>query len=100
MDKRLLSMLSLCRRAGGMKTGSFACEKAIQGGKALLVLVGMDASENTKKRFSQKAFYYGVPYRELLSREELGRAVGLEETAAVVITDSNFSGRILELIEL
>jgi len=92
-------MLSLCRKAGGIRTGGFTCEKAVQSGNALLVIVCEDASGNTKKKFSQKAFYYGVPYREALTKDALGRAIGTGESAVAVITDRNFSGRILELVE-
>ena len=92
-------MLSLCKRAGGLRTGGFTCEKTLKSGKARLVIVSMDASGNTKKKFSQKAFYYSVPYREALTKEELGRAIGADEAAVIIITDNNFSSRILKLVE-
>ena len=99
MDRQLSSALSLCMRAGGVKTGGFACEKAVQSGKALLIVVSAQASGNTKKRFSQKAFHYKVPYREALGKDELGRAIGKDGTAVMAITNGNFSGRILKLID-
>ena len=97
-DRRLLSMLGLCRRAGALCSGGFSCERAVRAGKARLVIVCVDAARNTKKRFSQKAFYYGVPYRETLTKETLGRAIGMDERSVAVVTDANFSGKILELI--
>ncbi|MCL2704183.1 MAG: ribosomal L7Ae/L30e/S12e/Gadd45 family protein [Defluviitaleaceae bacterium] len=98
MDKRLQSMLSLCRKAGKLCSGGFSCERALQAGKAKLVIVSGDASDNTKKKFSQKAFFYGVPYKEALTMEELGLAIGTDTRSVAVITDTNFSGKILELI--
>jgi ribosomal protein L7Ae-like RNA K-turn-binding protein len=101
MDRRLLSMCSLCRRAGALILGGEACEKAIKARKALAVIVCGDASDNTKKKFSRKAFYYKIPYAEALSltSEELSRAAGVENRAVAVITDPNFSGRIMELVK-
>ena len=99
MKRQLLSLLSLCRRAGGLCSGGTACEDAVRCRKALLVIAGADASDNTKKRFSQKAFHYGVAYKETLTKEEIGRAIGVGETAVIAVTNGSFSGRILELIE-
>ena len=100
MDRRLMSMISLCRRAGALVCGGFSCERTIQAGKARLVIVCVDASGNTKKKFSQKAFHYGAPYCEAFTQDELGRAVGIHSARAVaVVTDENFSGRIFELIK-
>ncbi|MCL2407941.1 MAG: ribosomal L7Ae/L30e/S12e/Gadd45 family protein [Defluviitaleaceae bacterium] len=93
--KKLENMLGICKKAGALITGQFACERAVQSGKALLVLVASDASDNTKKRFSQKTFYYKIPYNEVLSMDRL---VPGGNNAVCAVIDSNFSGRILELI--
>lgn len=97
MDRQIVSLISICMKARVLQTGSFTCEKAVQAGKAELVIVTNDASNNTKKKFSQKAFYYGVPYREMMTMEELGRATGTDSRSVAVVTDRNLSGRILEL---
>ena len=89
------SLLGLCNKAGKLTTGQFACERAVQSGKALLVLVAVDASDNTKKKFSQKAFFYKLPYAEVFSMDESNFAAN---GAVCVVTDINFSERILELI--
>lgn len=99
MRDPLLSMLSLGRRAGAVVCGGVACEKVLRSGRALLVIVCRDASDNTRKKFEQKAHYYGVPCREGPAKDELGRAVGKGESAVAVVTDVNFSGKILELLD-
>jgi ribosomal protein L7Ae-like RNA K-turn-binding protein len=97
MDRQIVSLISICKKAGFLQTGAFTCEKVVRAGKASLVIVCTDASENTRKKFSQKAFYYGVPYKEMLTMEELSRAIGAEQRSVAVITDSNLSERILTL---
>ena len=49
MNRQTLSLLSLCQRAGKMKTGEDTVEKAIQKKEAKLVIIPEDASDNTKK---------------------------------------------------
>ena len=49
---KVLSLLGLATRAGKIKSGSFLTEQAVKAGKAYLVLIAGDASENTKKKLS------------------------------------------------
>ncbi len=41
-------------------SGEFAVEKALQDGSALYVIIANNASENTKKKFENKSFYYKI----------------------------------------
>ena len=52
-DKKIYSLLGICRKAGCIKAGEFQTEKAVKTGLAFLVIVAEDASENTKKRFNE-----------------------------------------------
>ena len=56
-----LSLLGLAAKAGRVVSGEFATEKAVKAGKARLVLVAGDASDNSKKKFSDMCAYYKVP---------------------------------------
>ena len=48
-QNKTLSMLGLARRAGKVVSGEFSVEKAVKSGKAYLVIVAEDASDNTIK---------------------------------------------------
>ena len=48
---RALSMISLATKAGKTKSGEFMTEKEVKEGRAHLVIVADDASDNTKKKF-------------------------------------------------
>ena len=48
---RALSMISLAAKAGKTKSGEFMTEKEVKEGRAHLVIVADDASDNTKKKF-------------------------------------------------
>ena len=47
-----MSYLGLATRAGKVQSGEFSTEKSVKSGKAALVLVAGDASDNTKKKFT------------------------------------------------
>lgn len=98
MDKKMLSILSLCKKANMLSVGEFLCEKALQTGTAELVIVAKDASDNTKKKFINKAFYYKVDAFEYGTREELSRAIGKENRVTMVVTDKNFAEGIKKII--
>ena len=95
-SKKAISYLGLAKRAGWVDSGEFATENAIRQGKAYLVLVAEDASENTKKKFRNSCRYYEVAYREFLSKTELGKCIGKEYRSCAAVLDGNLADRILE----
>ena len=59
---RALSMISLATKAGKTKSGEFMTEKEVKEGRAHLVIVADDASDNTKKKFKNMCDFYEVPF--------------------------------------
>ncbi len=90
-DKKILSLLGLCTKSGNLVSGGFASEKAIKEYKACLVIIAGDASDNTKKHFSDMCNYRDIPYVIYGMKDSLGHAIGKEERTSVVITDPGFS---------
>ncbi len=86
----VMSMIGMATKAGKTVSGEFMTEKAVKGGKALLVIVAEDASENTKKKFQNMCTYYKVPYYILGRKEQLGHSMGKEIRATLAVTDSGF----------
>ena len=86
-----LSLLGLAAKAGRVVSGEFATEKAVKAGKARLVLVAGDASDNSKKKFSDMCTYYKVPLYVVGTKEELGGAIGKDYRASLGVTDDNFA---------
>ena len=58
MDKRIAQFLGLCQRAGKLSSGETGALSAIKDGSAELVIVAENASDNTKKRFSDSTRFY------------------------------------------
>lgn len=91
MKKNTLGVIGLAARARGIVIGTNNVLEAVRGRKAKLVLVASDVSDNTKKSLFDKTKYYSVDIEQIdITAEELGRAVGHSNTAAVAFTDANF----------
>lgn len=96
--KRLLAMVALARKAGKLVTGEDSCIKAMRDGKARLVLLALDASGNTQKKFRDKAAFYGCDIVSNCTKDEIGRHTGLHNRAAVVVADESFANKMREII--
>ena len=79
---KVFSLLGLATRAGRTASGEFMTEKSVKNKTAALVIVGTDASANTKKNFRDMCSFYHVPYYEYGTKEELGHAMGKEMRAS------------------
>ena len=74
-------------------------ETAVKSGKAALVIVGEDASGNTKKNFQNMCEFYHVPIFLFGTKETLGHSMGKETRASLAITDSGFAKSISIYLE-
>ncbi|MFC6331124.1 L7Ae/L30e/S12e/Gadd45 family ribosomal protein [Paenibacillus septentrionalis] len=90
-NDKALSALGMAMRAGKLATGDEIVLKAIRAGKAKLVVLAADASENTKKKFRDKCSSYQVSLKEAYDRESLGRAIGKAERVVIAVTDVQFA---------
>ena len=88
---KVLSMIGIAARAGNIASGEFSTEKAVKGGKAYLVVVAKDASQNTKKHFSDMCSYRQIPLFEYADKKRLGNCIGKEYRASLAVTDENLA---------
>ena len=91
-----LSLLSLAAKAGKVKSGEFAVEKAVKKGQASLVIVAKDASEATKKSYRDMCRFYKTDCIEYTEKTILGRTIGRDFRAAVAVCDEQFAKGIVE----
>ena len=100
MDRKIASLLSLCARAGLLKTGEETAEKLLKNDSAKLVIVACDASDNTKKKFVNKCFFYQKPVRVFGERAALSKCVGKHNRTVYVIIDDGLAARLQDLIDV
>ena len=92
-------MLGLAAKAGKVVSGEFATDKSVKDGKAWMVIVPTDASDNTKKMFSNMCDFYEVPIYVYGTKDELGHAIGKEMRSSVAVTDEGFSKSIIKILK-
>lgn len=99
MKNNVYNMLGLAMRARQLVSGEGTVLQAIQKRQVSLVILAGDASERTTKKFQDKCKTYHIPLRSFGTQPSLGRAIGKPTRTVLGITDSNFSKRIVEMLE-
>ena len=97
---RVLSLIGLATKAGKCASGEFMTENETKSGKAALVIVAEDASDNTKKKFRDMCKFYEVPIYFYGDKDTLGHAMGKEFRASLAILDEGFAKGIRKQLEI
>lgn len=88
---KVLSMLGIAEKSGSVASGEFSTEKAVKDGRAYLVIVAKDASENTQKMFRNMTDFYEVPMYLYGEKETLGHFIGKEFRASLAVTNEGLA---------
>lgn len=97
---KVLSLLGLAAKSGSVASGEFSAEKAVKEGKAYLVVVAADASDNTRKHFSDMCSHHGVSCYAYADRESLGHCIGKEFRASVAVTNEGLAKAIMQQLNM
>ena len=100
MRNRVFQMLGIAAKSGNVVSGEFSTEKAIKSGRAYLVVVSEEASENTTKMFENMTEFYEVPMYVFGTKDELGRCIGKEFRASLAIIDENLANAVEAKLKL
>ena len=98
-NNKALSMIGIATKAGKTVTGEFSTEKAVKEGKAFLVIVAGNASDNTKKKFQNMCDYYNVMIKIFSDKDSLGNACGKEFRASLAVTDEGLANAVRKQID-
>lgn len=88
---RVLALIGLATKAGRTVSGEFMTEREVKTGRAALVIVAGDSSENTKKKFRDMCEFYKVPIYFYGDKDTLGHAMGKEFRASLAVLDEGFA---------
>lgn len=92
----VISLIGIAKRAGKVVSGEFSTEKAIKEKKAKLVIVAEDASDNTKKLFTNKTKFYDIPLFFYGDKDSLGHGIGCEIRTSIGILDEGLANAIIK----
>lgn len=92
--KKVINLIGIAMKSHKVVSGEFSTEKAVKENKAALVIVAEDASNNTKKKFTNSCLFYKVPMYILANKEQLGHGIGKEFRASLAILDRGLADAI------
>ena len=93
---KVVSLIGLATKAGQTASGEFMTEREVKTGRAALVIVAGDSSDNTKKKFRDMCEFYKVPIYFYGDKDTLGHAMGKEFRASLAILDEGFAKGVLK----
>lgn len=96
--EKFFGMLGLAARARRISAGEGAVLDSIRSGKARLVVLSQDASENTRKRFENSCEHYNTMLVFAEEREALGKSIGREFAVVVSVNDDGFAKSLMKFI--
>lgn len=97
MSEKILSLLGLMRKAGAIEIGETNAGSAVHAGKAKLLLVASDASDNAKKRTEiytagRSALVVPLPF----TKSEISASVGYAGCSMAAVTDIGFANALMK----
>lgn len=100
MSNKVYSFLGLIKKAGELSTGSEIVEAEMKKGKCRLLIIADDASDNTKKKFTDAAKYRKIPYIFFGNKEMLGKALSKAEISVIAIKNEGFVKGLMSKVEI
>ena len=94
--KKLSSYLGLAAKSGSVCAGRDSSRRSIYSGKAKLVIMSEDSSDNLRSFFECLAMKTKVPFAVALSKEELGRAIGKRPCVILTVCSNDIVKVILK----
>lgn len=91
----MIKTLGLVRRARKLIVGTELTVKGVRTNRVKLVLLAIDASNNTKKQIYDKCKTYNVDVIDIFSSEEISNSIGKKNIKVIGIIDQGFSKALL-----
>lgn len=97
MKNDFLKFLGLAKRAGKILEGYNKCEENIKKHEVYLIILSEDASENTLNKFLKYGNKYDISVIIKYSKEDLGKAIGVDEIKIIGVKDKNISEKLISI---
>lgn len=98
MENKAYDILGLAQRAGKVVSGEAGAEAHLHRGNVKLVILAEDASDRTKRFFSELAAGTRTTLVTAGTKLRLGLALGKSPRSVVVINDEGFARRLKQLL--
>lgn len=98
-QNKILSLLGIAMKGRNLLSGEFQTLEAVKKGSAMLVIIAEDASDRTRKLFTDKCSFYHVPVVVFGTKQELGRAIGKDLRSSLGVCDAGLADAIMRQLE-
>ena len=98
MNKKIDNLIGLSFRAKKLRWGEENCLQEIKRGRAILIIISSDASENTKNKFLNLSRSYDCKIIEYGTKLSNGMNIGKSIISVMVMLDDGLSKKILSLV--
>jgi len=95
-NEKFFRMLGLAAKMRAVVFGEGAVKDSIKCGKAQLVIVASDASDNTKKKFQNSCEFYQAKLAIYSDRFTLGRYTGREFAVVLAVTNQSIAENMMK----
>ena len=98
-EKQIYSLLGLATKSRNLVSGESITESTVKSGKARLVIVAGDVSDNTRKMFTNMCEFYQTPLYFFGTKDSLGHAMGKDFRASLAVTDAGFAKSVTKYLK-
>ncbi len=96
-EKKALELLGLAMRAGQVTSGDGMAEGAVRAGRAGIVLIDTEVSDNTRGKYAAMCQARGVSLHEV-SADALGQAIGKPNRMVAVVAPGPLAKKVAALL--
>ena len=97
-EEKIIGLLGLAQRAGFIASGAMQTERALLTGRCKLLLVAVDTAADTQKRLESMTRQTNTPMFRVLTKQQMGIAIGKSHKAAIAVTDIGFAGSLRRMV--
>ena len=98
INPKVWGMISLAMKAGAVAAGEGRVQDAVRGGRASMIIVSSDASDNTAKKFSDMGEFRCLPVIFMADRYKIGSTIGKKFAVVLAVCDKGFSDNIMKIL--
>lgn len=96
---RFLSFLGIVQKSGNLEVGYNKCEEAVKKRRLSLIVISLDASENTLNKFNKYALDYNIRIIHDFNEEVLGKNLGYDSIKVVGVKNRKMSRNLISIYD-
>lgn len=91
MNPKVATMIGFAKRSGNLANGFTAVSINMKKRKARLVMLAEDMSADSRRKITNLCQSTNTPFYTHGTRDEIGHAIGREESTVIAILDKKFA---------